>query len=770
MDLNDIQDEKFLSSRNWDYLDDNKINDLNKKVDFIYQTIDKNNLNNIKTELDKKTLEEYVDEYNPMDNQYTIGCISSTKFLVEKEEFNSPNDLNELTKYMVKYRPIKGDGECFYRSLIYSILENIILTNKIMQMKELLILYYEKISLDNKLVNEKEYLATIKVMNINIVKEILCLIINQMEIDKLKAYILLLKAFHFYSEFDFGILYFTRYLFYEYISENEDKLYSKENSSIELGSLLPDGFADYSEINNIYFYENYYKLHLMNPKEFAEKIVLYVTPFVFNIRMNILHYKYDENGTKSIIEENKFLNEKKNEYNLQAEINLLYIKDIHYEIYYKYDYYQDNKICLDILLNKKEDMALLGDNNYQKKQEDIQINNIKNEIKPDSDFSLFHEENKYIDEKDKNLNNININSNDKNIIFKEDNLLLNENNKNINNIDDNFNYQDNDDELKEYNKIIYGDVKSNNNNNSNNEIADSINKENNLYFYKKNNNDNNNVKCLECKKPYLKKENIFDICEECFLRQIKPLIFFAFKDFLKDRTNLVDSEQKFKDLLSQKKCKIINQEDLSIYEAISKSKFNLKDILLNLRSNFCLYCGKEYREETEYFIILPCNCKICSSDCFKKYIEKLKEYISLKYDCPVFFNHLNLFSCYCGFVYDTKNILAMIKETEKKKLYEQKEVYQKYLSNFWNWRCFLCKNNFEIRKDFLKVDFECDDIDKSLLNPEQKLKHLLCDECLYKYVINSKKIISCNICKMRHKLVKFNRANEHNEEMEPIEL
>ena len=131
MDLNDIQDEKFLSSRNWDYLDDSKINDLNKKVDFIYQTIDKNNLNNIKAELDKKTLEEYVDEYNPMDNQYTFGCISSTKFLVEKAGFNRPEDLNELTKYMVKYRPIKGDGECFYRSLIYSILENIILTNNL---------------------------------------------------------------------------------------------------------------------------------------------------------------------------------------------------------------------------------------------------------------------------------------------------------------------------------------------------------------------------------------------------------------------------------------------------------------------------------------------------------------------------------------------------------------------------------------------------------------------------------------------------------------
>ena len=76
------------------------------------------------------------------------------------------SDIEELTPYIFKFRSINGDGDCFYRSLIFSFLENIIFNNKIMQMKELLILYYEKISLDNKLVNEKEYLTTIKVMNI----------------------------------------------------------------------------------------------------------------------------------------------------------------------------------------------------------------------------------------------------------------------------------------------------------------------------------------------------------------------------------------------------------------------------------------------------------------------------------------------------------------------------------------------------------------------------------------------------------------------------
>ena len=174
-----------------------------------------------------------------------------------------------------------------------------------------------------------------------------------------------------------------------------------------------------------------------------------------------------------------------------------------------------------------------------------------------------------------------------------------------NNIDNNFDYQDNDNALKEYYKIMNGFINNRNDVNSDYENDDSKNNEDKLYFNieKNKNNNGNYVNCLECKKSYLKKGNIFDICNECLLGQLKPLIFWAFIGFLKDETHLINSEEKFKDLLSNRKSNIINQEDLSIYEAISKSKLNLKDILLNIRSNYCLYCGKENLEETGYFII-----------------------------------------------------------------------------------------------------------------------------------------------------------------------
>ena len=824
---------KFLSTRAWDYYKDNKINDLNKKVDFIHQKIDKIHLNYIKAELDKKTLEKYVNEYNPRVNLYAIGCLSSTNFMVEMTANNNlgnfdniinNDDINELCQYMFKFRAIKGDGECFYRSLIFSILENNILTNNIMQMKELLILYYEKISLDNKLVDEKDYLKRIKQMDINIVSEILYLIINQMENNKFQAYIILLKAFIYCSEFDFGIIYFTRYLIYEYISENENKIYSKEYPTLELGCLLPEQFVVDKGEKNEYLYDDYYREHLMHPKTFAEKIVVYVAPFVFNIRINILDYVNGLNEAKNRIKEDQYLNEKKNEKYSQAEINLLYNNRIHYDVYYKYNYYEDNKQYLDILLNKREDMALIANNEFQAFPEFIQVNSIKSEIKPNYDFPLYHEnneilgefnpnpnkdffnnnlgseenrdlydyskyinninnnmekninneENEHISEYDKIMNDININSNNKNIIFKDNEFPINKKNmSNINNnIDNNFDYQDNDNALKEYYKIMNGFINNRNDVNSDYENDDSKNNEDKLYFNieKNKNNNGNYVNCLECKKSYLKKGNIFDICNECLLGQLKPLIFWAFIGFLKDETHLINSEEKFKDLLSNRKSNIINQEDLSIYEAISKSKLNLKDILLNIRSNYCLYCGKENLEETGYFIILPCKCKICSINCFKNYIVKIKAHITLKNDNPVYYSYINFFSCYCGFIYNTKNILDMIKQTEKNELYKEKDIYQKYLINFWNWRCFLCKNNFEVRKDFCKVYFECDAIDKNLLYPDQKFKHLLCDECLYKYVINSNKIIRCNICEMEHKLVKFIKVNEYNEEMETIQL
>ena len=175
-----------------------------------------------------------------------------------------------------------------------------------------------------------------------------------MENNCSKAYEILLKVFLFSEDFDFGIIFFTRYLIYEYISANEDKIYTKENP-VEVGCLLPDQYIIDRGNRNEYSFENFYRLELMNPKTFAEKIVIHIIPFVFNVNMNILLYDYGLNGAKSQILENRFFNE--NKANYKNEVNLLFRK-IHYDVYYKFQFQEYHKERLKIFENLSEYISL----------------------------------------------------------------------------------------------------------------------------------------------------------------------------------------------------------------------------------------------------------------------------------------------------------------------------------------------------------------------------------------------------------------------------
>ena len=345
----DRNKNKFLKSRIWESLEDLKIKELDDKVESIYRGMNQESIKKLKEDIDKKSLEDYFKNYELVASTYPIGCLNTLKFMVDTTFMNElvyndiiKSDIEELTPYIFKFRSINGDGDCFYRSLIFSFLENIIFNNKIMQMKELLIIYHEKINKNNELINQKEYLKKINELNISIVSEILYLIITQLETDISKAYLILLKAFLFCDGFDESIVYFTRYLFYEYISANEDKIISKE-FQITVGSLLPDDFIIDLGEKDLYHFEDYYSSNLMKPKIYAEKMVIYVAPFIFNIRMNVLMYDFENNFGKSNIQEKKFWNENGDKNIFQAQINLLYRRNIHYDVYYKYDEYEDFK-------------------------------------------------------------------------------------------------------------------------------------------------------------------------------------------------------------------------------------------------------------------------------------------------------------------------------------------------------------------------------------------------------------------------------------------
>ena len=222
-------------------------------------------------------------------------------------------------------------------------------------MKELLILFHEKMNPNNILINEKEYLKIILNVKADEISEILYILITQMEKKIETAYTTLLKVFICNSDFDFGIVLFTRYLLYEYISSNEDKIYSKEYM-LEIGCLLPDEYIVDRGNKNEYFFENFFYEHLMNPKTYAEKMVLYIAPFVFDINMNILSYDYGEFGKRSVITVKQFNYRKEN--NFKYEINLLFRKN-HYDVYYKLEFIEDNEEkYLNILDNKNKNRRL----------------------------------------------------------------------------------------------------------------------------------------------------------------------------------------------------------------------------------------------------------------------------------------------------------------------------------------------------------------------------------------------------------------------------
>ena len=370
-----IEDEKkFLSSKKWDYLDNSKKSLINNKVNKIYEEMNQNQLKYLTRQIHNCKLEKVYENFNPRVTTKRVGTLSSLDFLIETTYYSQEsrikmmfNDKAKLKPYIYKFRNVLGDGDCFYRGVIFCFLENIILTNNIMKMKELLVLYDEKINLKNPLIKKHEYLKTIEKLNISIVSQILYIIIKSMESNDIHAtYVIFLKIILYCKDFDYSLIYFTRYLLYEYISLNENKIYSKENQ-IELGCFLPEDFVKDKGKYNEYFFENFYSLQLMKPKSFAEKIVIYITPFVFNCTLNILLYDYGEN---SFVQEKEIVGEKEGE----LQINLLFRKD-HYDIYYKKDYYLKYSDHLDTISNIQEDITFLNAKNpealikkYEKKE------------------------------------------------------------------------------------------------------------------------------------------------------------------------------------------------------------------------------------------------------------------------------------------------------------------------------------------------------------------------------------------------------------------
>ena len=109
--------------------------------------VPQNEITFLKSQNDTQKLRDYV--LNKLtikpDFQTSIGPISSLEHLVEISKRNNVLLKNEMQKkfeafenIIYKWRKIKGDGNCFYRAIIFRYLELIILNNDIDKMEELI--------------------------------------------------------------------------------------------------------------------------------------------------------------------------------------------------------------------------------------------------------------------------------------------------------------------------------------------------------------------------------------------------------------------------------------------------------------------------------------------------------------------------------------------------------------------------------------------------------------------------------------------------------
>ena len=695
VNINEINEsDKFLKKRVWDSSNDNKIEEIEKKYEKVSSELDKEKIKDLIRQINNCKIERFYENFRPKINDKRIGSVSSLDFMIENT-FNGQEcyydimnmDKAQLQPYIYKFRSVLGDGDCFYRGLIFSLLENIILTNNIMLMKELLILYHEKINVKNKLLKDKEYLYVFYHLNISIVSQILYIFIDLMENNSKLTYKTLLKIFLYCPDFDFSIIYFTRYLIYEYISENENKIYSND-FQVEVGCLLPEEYVKDKGDKNEYFFENYYSMQLMVTKSFAEKIVVYITPFVFDIDMNILLYDFGTNGASSTIQEKHFSCENGNK--SPIEINLLFRK-AHYDIYYKQKYFEEYEEMFNVFKNIKEDIKVIN-----KKREEIYPieNGKKSEIK---------KEQKLIEE-------------------DEDHIL------DLINDDEN-------------------DNKKNKDNNNN-----------------KNNNDNAPI-CIECKKTY-HNMNDFYLCDNCLFINLKNALLSVYLEFIKHKNNLINPKENLDSALKKTICTISEvQKDVPLFTAINNSNYKFEDLFLDIRSELCLYCGENLISKNDYYIELPCKCRICCQKCFLGYIKTMKDLLTLD-DNPEYqeyVKHINFLNCFCGYTYHSLDILYMIQEMDKKKLNDQKEMYQDFIRNLWNWRCMLCHRTFNRFQKFYRIIFETDKIDIKLLKSKDDLRHLLCGKCKQE-VVNDQKIIYCRICQFDHKIKKTKEVDDLNKD------
>ena len=252
MDVLKRENEEHLIVRNIPEISEEQYNILlNKYIDNDTFRILYEHLNNIKC------------KYNNISCCSSVGGLIPLEYLIEnffgvnnKKIVKEMKDKYNLLKpYIYNYRTIYGDGNCYYRAVIFRYLEILILNKNIKILQRVI---YDVIQSFNS-----EELAKRRIIINNDIKpeltfKILFLIEDLLKKDLVKdAHQIFFKSFITCQKFDYAIILYFRYILYDYIKKNENKIYLK-SFPIKIGNLLPCQFeTDKGNFLFNSFYENY---------------------------------------------------------------------------------------------------------------------------------------------------------------------------------------------------------------------------------------------------------------------------------------------------------------------------------------------------------------------------------------------------------------------------------------------------------------------------------------------------------------------------------
>ena len=743
---------EYLKRKKWKYIYEEQESNIESNFLKIEKKLQQNIIIIFTENLKQFSLKKILDNYDPSDNKYFIGTLNSLEDLIERtyhfskiNEENMKSDKIRLKKMVFKYRKLKKDGNSFYRGVIFNFLENVIISKNILLMKEILNLFDEKISEENPKIKENNFLLNaLKHIEKNKVLNILYIIIHYMviyykekkelDITELTPYIILLKAFLFSNEFDEGIIFFTRYLIYEYIKDNENKFINEKNK-----------IKIFDIINKKNPEEFYQKLITLGSEANTDSIYSDVVPFIFNCNLDVLIYRV--NNGSSVIEKIEYRREKVTEF----EINLIF-REKDYDIFYKDYFYNKNYTELDNFI-------------YEENNKKNNNNNSSNE------FSLFNQEeksksyNRRISSqypvnnpmqslllssiKEKNDSN-ELSNSFKNFILDGENINEIDYLKEKNNIDINNNKQNKPERLsKRSNTIVNKPLTESS--------IDAIMKR--------------GERCHRngCPNRILK-ENVLNLCHDCKISEIKSLMLQIYLTYLQIDINK-NCKKKLQQYFSESKYNLDIKKNLSIIDLIEESELNFEELFNNVKTSICLSCGKNLEEENSYFT-LPCKCKLCSKKCLDDYIkivdeknEKVLIKTKIKDDNEIIV--MPMTECPCGYEYKLKDFISIIKDLKTRKLNSGIDIYLNLIKNNWKWNCAFCKQCYRKKYKFINIFFKDDNLDKKILS-KIEFKHLACKKCALNNNIddnllnNENKKFFCNFCESEHTIEKIKNIDDKN--------